>query len=147
MHLEGECRIASGKWTGEPLSNIIKRHPDYVSDVFGCEKKSEDLSSGFPLLVKLIDAKKALSVQVHPDDEYAGIHENGARGKTELWYVLDAAKNSNIFYGFQKDSSRAEVEKALCEGSIEALLQRVPVKRGDIFLWSREQSMRLVREY
>lgn len=87
----------------------------------------------FPLLIKLIDANQDLSVQVHPDDDYARMYENGARGKTELWYVLDAKKDATIYYGFLKDTGRNEVEAALEAGTIENLLQSVPVKKGDIF--------------
>lgn len=64
-----------------------------------------------PILIKLIDAKKDLSVQVHPDDEYAFEHENGQRGKTEMWYVLDASRNAQLVYGFSHDIEKVFWQK------------------------------------
>lgn len=125
-HPEGECIVAGGEYQGESLRSVLENHPDYISE----NLSSDDI---FPLLIKLIDANQDLSVQVHPDDDYACMYENGARGKTELWYVLDAKKDATIYYGFLKDTSRNEVEAALAAGTIEKLLQSVPVKKGDIF--------------
>lgn len=125
-HPEGECIVAGGEYQGESLRSVLENHPDYISE----NLSSDDI---FPLLIKLIDANQDLSVQVHPDDDYARMYENGARGKTELWYVLDAKKDATIYYGFRKDTGRNEVEAALAAGTIENLLQSVPVKKGDIF--------------
>lgn len=125
-HPEGECIVAGGEYQGESLRSVLENHPDYISE----NLSSDDI---FPLLIKLIDANQDLSVQVHPDDDYARMYENGARGKTELWYVLDAKKDATIYYGFLKDTGRNEVEAALEAGTIENLLQSVPVKKGDIF--------------
>lgn len=86
----------------------------------------------FPLLAKFIDANDRLSVQVHPDDSYANEREQGKLGKTEFWYVLDAAPNATIIHGFKAPTSRNEVQKAIEGGTLENLLQEVSVSTGDI---------------
>lgn len=87
----------------------------------------------FPLLLKLIDASESLSVQVHPDDAYAGEHENGKLGKTEAWLILDAPEGSQLVYGIQPGTSLEEL-RAACEkgAAVEPLLRRVDVKPGDV---------------
>ncbi|MBR6316456.1 MAG: cupin domain-containing protein [Lachnospiraceae bacterium] len=84
----------------------------------------------FPILVKFIDAKESLSVQVHPADTYALEHENDY-GKNEMWYVMDAAEGSFIYLGFEKDTSPAEVRRRIAEGTLTDILHKVPVKKGD----------------
>lgn len=86
----------------------------------------------FPLLVKFIDANDRLSVQVHPDDPYAAQHEQGKLGKTEFWYVLDAAPGASIIHGFKAPTSRAEVQRAIESVTLENLLAEIPVARGDV---------------
>jgi mannose-6-phosphate isomerase len=86
----------------------------------------------FPLLAKLIDANDRLSVQVHPDDRYAAQHEHGKLGKTEFWYVLDAAPGASIIHGFKSSTSRAEVQRAIESATLENLLAEVPVAPGDV---------------
>ncbi len=86
----------------------------------------------FPMLVKLIDAAKDLSIQVHPDDEYALKHEN-ENGKTEFWYILDSAKDAYIYLGFKKSISDEEFRERIKNNSILEVLNRVPVKKGDVF--------------
>lgn len=85
-----------------------------------------------PILIKLIDAKEKLSVQVHPDDEYA--KSEGQLGKTELWYVLDARPDAELICGFNRDVCKEQVRNAIASGTIEALLNHVPVHKGDLFL-------------
>ena len=87
----------------------------------------------FPLLIKLIDAKDNLSVQVHPSDEYALKNEN-SYGKTEMWCVIDADKGSGLYVGFNKDYDKKEVEQALRDGSILSYLNFFEVKPGDVYL-------------
>ena len=86
--------------------------------------------ASYPLLIKIIQANETLSVQVHPDDDYARIHEHSA-GKTECWYVLDAVPDAKIIYGLQKDYSRSELETAIRDNTIEHCLCSVPVSKGD----------------
>lgn len=86
----------------------------------------------FPLLAKFIDANDRLSVQVHPDDRYAAQHEAGKLGKTEFWYVLDAAPGASIVHGFKFPTSRAEVQRAIESVTLENLLAEMPVAPGDV---------------
>ena len=86
----------------------------------------------FPLLAKFLDANTNLSVQVHPDDRYARLHEHGKLGKTEFWYVLDAAPEASIVHGFKTATSREEVRQAIQDLTLENLLQEVHVSKGDI---------------
>ncbi len=90
-------------------------------------------SKPFPLLLKLIDAKEPLSVQVHPNDSYAHDHEGGKLGKTEAWLILDAAEGAELTYGIQPGTTLAELASACQHGSeVEKLLRRVKVKPGDV---------------
>lgn len=86
----------------------------------------------FPLLAKFIDANAKLSVQVHPNDEYAASHEGGKLGKTECWYILDAEPGAKIIHGFQHPTTRAEVQQAIEQVRLEALLHEEPVAPGDV---------------
>ncbi len=86
----------------------------------------------FPLLAKFLDANDKLSVQVHPDDTYARLHEHGKLGKTEFWYVLDAAPGASIIHGFKSSTSRREVQQAIQNVTLENLLHEVSVTAGDI---------------
>lgn len=86
----------------------------------------------FPLLAKFLDANDKLSVQVHPDDTYARLHEQGKLGKTEFWYILDASPGASIVHGFKSATSREEVRQAIQDLTLEHLLQEVHVTKGDI---------------
>ncbi|MGI9628880.1 MAG: type I phosphomannose isomerase catalytic subunit [Longimicrobiales bacterium] len=88
----------------------------------------------FPLLIKLLDANQPLSVQVHPDDAYADEHEDGELGKTEMWYVLDAAPGAEIVYGLRSGVTPGEFQAAVSDGRVEECLHRVQVKAGDAVL-------------
>lgn len=89
----------------------------------------------FPLLIKLIDAKENLSVQVHPSDEYA-LKNEGSFGKSEMWHIISADKGSGLYVGLNKDYTKADIEKALKEGNILDYLNFFEVKPGDTFLIS-----------
>lgn len=125
-HKDGRSVVTGGAFDGMTLVEYI--------DTIGkgalgqnCEKYDY-----FPLLIKLIDAKGDLSVQVHPSDEYALAHE-GEYGKTEMWYILDCEEGASLYYGFSRDVSRGEYENAIKEGQLTQLLNKVSVKRGDVF--------------
>jgi len=123
VHPDGASLIVSGKHKGMSLKSVIEQNPEYLG---------ENNSEGFPVLVKLIDAEKDLSVQVHPDDDYALIHEN-QKGKNEMWYVLEAEEDSSLVYGFKDFFSRETIKKAVADGNIMDYLNKVPVKKGDVF--------------
>ena len=125
-HPDGVSIAASGEWIGMPLDEILRTHPEYLG---GHARGCADL----PVLVKLIDAKEKLSVQVHPDDDFALAHENGQNGKTEMWYVMDADPDSRIAYGLHHTIGREQFLDAVSDGTVEKYLQMVPVRRNDLF--------------
>lgn len=86
----------------------------------------------FPSLTKFIDAREKLSVQVHPDDEYAGLHEGGY-GKSEMWYVVSAEENAGLYMGFKHQTDKKNIERAVKDGTVEELLSFKKVKSGDVF--------------
>lgn len=125
-HPDGPSIVSSGAYAGRLLSEVLKEHPEYM----GTHPKADD---GLPILIKFIDARQDLSVQVHPDDDYAREHEHGSLGKMEMWYVLDAAKDAKLIYGFYQDISREKLKKSLEDGTIERYLQKVKVRKDDLF--------------
>lgn len=125
-HPDGPSVVASGAYAGRLLSEVLSRHPEYM----GTHPRTD---GGLPILIKFIDARKDLSVQVHPDDEYAREHEHGSLGKTEMWYVLDAARDAKLVYGFYHDISREKLKKSLEDGTVERYLQKVKVQKDDLF--------------
>ncbi|MDO4339405.1 MAG: class I mannose-6-phosphate isomerase [Eubacteriales bacterium] len=125
-HPDGPSMAASGEFEGQLLSDILRAHPEYL----GTHPKTK---GELPILIKLIDAKRDLSVQVHPSDEYARKHEHGQLGKTEMWYVLDAAKGAKLVYGFHHDTDKESIRKSINNGTIEKYLQKVPIRKDDLF--------------
>jgi mannose-6-phosphate isomerase len=87
----------------------------------------------FPILTKIIDARDALSVQVHPDDAYAQRVEHQHNGKTECWYILSANEGAELVYGWKQDTTRAEYERRVADGTLGDILRRVPVKAGETY--------------
>lgn len=106
---------------------IASTHPN------GCQKEFESFCGGdYPLLVKVIQANDTLSIQVHPDDSWAvKLEGKGNRGKTECWYVLDAAPDAKLVYGIKEGFSKEELSKAITENKLEQYLEFVKVKPGD----------------
>ncbi len=98
-------------------------------DVLGNNYKKDER---FPVLIKYIDAKNNLSIQVHPGDEYARIHEND-NGKNEMWYIVSTDPGAFIYLGFNKDTTREEVEKRIKENTLEEILNKVEVKEGESY--------------
>lgn len=109
-----------------PMTEVLKRHPE----ILGTHPRTRDT---LPILIKLIDAKMDLSVQVHPDDDYARIHEQGSLGKSEFWYVLEAEPGASLVYGFSQDVTEEQVRQGIADGTIQKYLQKVPVRRNDVF--------------
>ncbi len=125
-HKDGKSIIDGGAFDQKTLAEIIESH--------GKEKvvgtKSLDFAY-FPVLIKLIDAKDNLSIQVHPDNDYAQRVEHEF-GKTEIWYVLDAAKDAELIYGFKKEITSNEFKNAIENNTLLDVLNRVKVKKGDL---------------
>lgn len=114
--------VSKGKLKGKSLREVYHEHPE----LFGKPKSKE-----FPLLVKFLDANDNLSVQVHPDDDYARKVENDS-GKTESWYVLQADPGAYLIYGHHA-KTKQELEKMVKQGEWDKLLRKVPIKKGDFF--------------
>lgn len=125
-HKDGESIVKDGAFKGLTLSEYIKENEH---DALG---KNAEAFENFPMLIKFIDAKEALSIQVHPDDEYSLKH-NGEYGKTEMWYILDCDADSYLYYGFKKEISKEEFRKSIEENTILEYLNKVEVKKGDVF--------------
>ena len=125
-HHDGQSIVS---FSGEKLGDYLKKHPDYLGT------HSLILTSGkpeLPILIKFIDAKTDLSVQVHPNDEYALKNELDL-GKTEMWYVIDAEEEAKLVYGFGFDVNPQQVRTAVDKGDIVKLLNYVPVHKNDVF--------------
>ncbi|WP_028783784.1 mannose-6-phosphate isomerase, class I [Thalassobacillus devorans] len=122
-HSNGPNEIMNGPLEGKTLTEAWNDHRELFGDQAGEE---------FPLLVKILDAEKDLSVQVHPDDTYAQEKENEAYGKTECWYVIDCEEGAEIVFGHHA-TSQEELESMAEQGEWEKLLRRVKVHPGDFF--------------
>lgn len=124
-HHNGMSIVSNGYLKGKTFEELIK---EYGTELLGESFENKE----FPLLVKLINSKEKLSVQVHPSDEYAKRVENSL-GKTEAWYVVDAKPGASLIVG-TKNCDKAIFEKAIREGKTEEYLNKIEVKKGDCFL-------------
>ena len=122
-HPNGESIVKNGSYAGKKLSELWKEVPE----IFGAQA-----SAVFPLLVKILDANADLSVQVHPDDAYANVHENGELGKTECWYVLDCDDDAEIIFGHHA-TTKEEATRMIENDQWDEFLRRESVKKGDFF--------------
>ncbi len=119
---EAQSVVRDGPWRGRTLHEIWTENR---KEIFGSVAASER----FPLLIKILDAKEKLSLQVHPPEEAAA--ELGGEAKTEFWYVAEARPDAEIFVGLKKNRTRAHIEEALARGDVEEHVHRLRVKRGD----------------
>ena len=128
-HPDGQSLVASGDFAGIKLGELLSEQPDMLGThpLLLTGGRAE-----LPILIKLIDAKEKLSVQVHPDDDYARLHENDS-GKTELWYILHARKHAEIVYGFRRSMTVSQVRDTISRGTIESCLNHIPVHQNDLF--------------
>lgn len=125
-HKDGLTIIETGKHKGETLLSYVEK---YGKDILGSKCK---LDKDIPILIKFIDAKDALSIQVHPDNEYALKNENDF-GKTEMWYIIDAEPGAKLIYGFKEDITKEQFKKSIEENTLEKLVNEVEVSAGDVF--------------
>ena len=124
-HKDGLSIITNGIYEGKTIPEVIAAKG---AEILGTDcKKYKD----FPILIKLIDAKKALSIQVHPDDAYALEHEN-QYGKTEMWYILEAEEGAYLYQGFEKEISKEEFEQRIKDNTLTEVLHKEYVKPGDV---------------
>lgn len=124
-HPDGPSTIVNGAFAGKTLQQYID---EQGKEVLGSHcRRFRD----FPILIKFIDAKENLSIQVHPDNRYA-LKNEGQYGKTEMWYVMDAGENAFLYYGFRKEISREEFARRIQEDTLLEVLNAVPVRKGDV---------------
>lgn len=126
-HPNGTSIISNGDFKGKKITSLIEECPE---EMLGSKVKY-DVKRRFPLLVKFLDANDKLSVQVHPDDDYAQRVE-GEPGKTEMWYIIDAKVGAKLIYGLKPGTTRDELARAIRNGTLKRYLNEVEVKRGDI---------------
>ncbi|CAA0180111.1 type I phosphomannose isomerase catalytic subunit [Tenacibaculum maritimum] len=120
--------VATGNYKGASLTELIQ---EYKGNLVG-EKVYQQFGDKFPLLVKFIDAKKTLSIQLHPNDELAKKRHHSF-GKTEMWYIMQADKYANLIVGFKKDSNTEEYLHHLNNKSLLGILNVDEVKKGDVY--------------
>ena len=125
-HKDGAGIVLNGELAGKTLTEAV--------ELFGkdCLGENGKKFSYFPILIKLIDAKDDLSVQVHPDDEYA-LRVEGEYGKTEMWYIVDCEEGATLYYGFKEEITKDEFRAKIADNTITDVLNKVPVKKGDVF--------------
>jgi mannose-6-phosphate isomerase len=125
-HKNGQSKVRFGQYTGLTLEELLIQDGEKILG-----KPFVD-GDKFPLLIKFIDAKEKLSVQVHPDDAYAWEHENGEYGKSEAWYVLQADPGSKLIAGLKSGVSKEEFIEKLNMNRLEEVLNEIEVKAGDV---------------
>lgn len=124
VHPDGCCKVSGGALDGMMLTEVLEKF-----DVVG---KRAAAFKMFPVLIKFIDASSNLSIQVHPSDEYA-LKNEGQYGKTEMWYIVEAAEGSGIYYGLKEDVTKERFEQAIKSGTVTQLLNYIPVKAGETY--------------
>ena len=125
-HKDGPSVVADGEYKGLTLNEYIEKAGKGVLGK-NCER-----FENFPILIKLIDAKDNLSVQVHPDNDYA-MRVEGEYGKTEMWYVVDCDDGATLLYGFKHEITKEEFARRIADNTLLEVTNAVPVKKGDVF--------------
>lgn len=123
-HKNGDCIIENGEYEGRTLSDLWKNNRELFNN---------STADRFPYLIKILDANKNLSVQVHPDSDYAKINENGEYGKYECWYILDCEPNTKLILG-HKCNSKEDLIKSIEDNLWDDILREVDIKAGDFIL-------------
>lgn len=124
-HPDGESTIGNGEEAGNTLRRVLEANPQLMGSGF-------HHASDFPILVKLIDAKQQLSLQVHPDDEYAWLHENQS-GKNEMWYIIDCGADAELIIGLKQELTKEALQASLFEGTILDYANRIQINPGDCY--------------
>ncbi len=124
-HKDGESVIDGGEYSGKTLSEYLSVNGSALGSA--CERFEY-----FPILIKLIDAKDNLSVQVHPNNDYA-LRVEGEYGKTEMWYIVDCSEGAQLIYGFKDKVSREEFARRIKDNTLLEITNNVPVHKGDVF--------------
>lgn len=124
-HLDGPSYIENGNYAGRTLKDFLEAEGKEILGI-NCRRFEE-----FPILIKFIDARDNLSIQVHPDNSYALKHE-GQYGKTEMWYVMDCEPGSFLYYGFRCEITKEEFSKRIADDTLLEVLHKVEVQKGDV---------------
>lgn len=124
-----ESVVANGEFAGRNIVELIR---EYKADLLG-EKVYAESGDTFPILVKFIDARDDLSIQVHPDDELAAARHNGSKGKTEMWYVVKAGEGAHLMSGMSQHITPEEYVRRIEENTITDVLCDYKVSAGDVF--------------
>lgn len=124
-HPDGQSRIAQGRYRGMLFNEYLKK---IGKEALGWKCQAHDR---FPILIKFIDAKQPLSVQIHPDDEYA-LEVEGEYGKNEMWYVMDCEPGASLYCGLSRKVSKEEIKRRIADNTIIEVLNEVKVKKGDV---------------
>lgn len=119
----GDCFVKDGEFKGKRLSEVWREKKEFFGNY------SSDI---FPLLIKIIDAKTDLSIQVHPDDTYADSYEKGSLGKTECWLILDCKDDASIVIGHHAKDKK-EMEEMILNSKWNDFIREIPIKKGDFF--------------
>jgi mannose-6-phosphate isomerase len=127
-HEDGTSVVDNGYWAGKKLTEV---HAALGLDLIGRNNAWAQERGKFPLLVKLLDANQPLSVQVHPNDDYALANEGNELGKTEMWVVLQAKPGAELILGVKAGATREAFRRGIKTGALEPYLHRLPVKAGD----------------
>jgi mannose-6-phosphate isomerase len=127
-HEDGDTAVRNGPYAGRALTDL---HAELGLALIGRRSKWAQERDKFPLLIKLLDAHRPLSVQVHPDDEYALTHEGNELGKTEMWVILHAEPDAAVILGVAPETTPALFRQALDAGQLAPHLHHIPVKTGD----------------
>lgn len=125
-HKDGQSVVANGAYAGRTLTEVIEQEGKAVLG------KDCESFAYFPILIKLIDAKDNLSVQVHPNNDYA-LRVEGEYGKTEMWYIVDCEPGARLLYGFEKEISKEEFAARIADNTLLDVTKAVEVKKGDVF--------------
>lgn len=126
-HKDGQSVIDGGEFNGKTLSEFIDAKSKTAALGTNCDRFEY-----FPILIKLIDAKDNLSVQVHPSNDYA-LKVEGEYGKTEMWYIVDCNEGAELLYGFKHEISKEEFEERIKNNTLLEVTNNVPVHKGDVF--------------
>ena len=124
-HPDGQSRIAEGRYRGMLFNDYLRR---IGKEALGWKCQALDR---FPILIKFIDAKQPLSVQIHPDDEYA-LEVEGEYGKNEVWYILDCEPGASLYCGLKRKTTKEEIRDRIANNTITEILNEVKVKKGDV---------------
>ena len=124
-----ESVVAEGPLKGKTIAELVK---EYKGELVG-EHVYANTGDEFPLLIKFIDALTDLSIQVHPNDELAAVRHNGSKGKTEMWYVVDAAPGAHLLTGLTEKITPEQYAAKVADGTITDVLARYDVHPGDVF--------------